>query len=133
MSIIKIFDDSLSSDNNIREPISKRHVREISGNEAINESLENIILTNFGELLFGFMGFGTNVITEVFSNVSSRSTESIKSKVITAITKWEPRVIVDQSNVRVVIDDENHTFNLSVPYVIKSSGELATFKRILSL
>jgi len=133
MPFLKTNDPSTSTiDSNIKEPISKRYLREISGRDVIKESIENIILTMNGELLFNH-GFGTSVLMEVFSNFSGASTDSIKTSIIKAVRRWEPRVILNDNGVVVKVDEDNNSFSLSLEYTIIQSGQTDILNRTISI
>ena len=96
--------------------------------DAIDQSIENIIATTFGERLF-FPDFGSGLSFALFDNVNEQNGELLLDSVIQNITTWENRVVIDSNNCKLKIDSNNNALTLSIPYYIKRNSIKNTFER----
>ena len=96
--------------------------------EAIDQAVENIIATIFGERLF-FPDFGSPLAFALFENMSEQSAELLLDNVIETITTWEKRITVDSDNCKLKIDSDNNALTLILPYYINKRGLKNTFER----
>lgn len=101
---------------------------EVYDTDAIDQSIENIIATIFGERLF-FPEFGSGLSFVLFDNVNEQSGELLLDSIIQNITTWEKRIVIDSANSRLNIDGDNNALTLSIPYYIKRNSIKNTFER----
>ncbi len=96
-----------------------RSVRMVSGEEEIAQSIKIIIFTKVGERLF-HPNFGTDLDSFLYElNVNSLIITRIQQMVEDAIYNYEPRVDVDDVDVR--NDFDNNSIEISVSYTIKGN------------
>lgn len=92
-----------------------------SGVSAINQSLKNIVLTNFYERGY-FVEFGTNVRSSLFeNNVGDAFLQGIRENIIQAITNFEPQIEIN--NVQVYTEDAETTIVINIYYVVINTNE----------
>ena len=130
MAFIKVEENSRYIDDMFFD-ISKKNAIEISGLQTIKESIENIILTSPGELLFE-PSFGSGIIKYLFGNFNT-NTRLIENVVIKAIEDWEPRIFIVREDSFINIDVDNHSISLNLSYIIKSNGQVDTYKKIIGV
>jgi phage baseplate assembly protein W len=96
--------------------------------DAIDQCVENIIATIFGERLF-FPEFGSGLSFALFENVDERNGELLLDSIIENITAWEKRITIDTQNCKLKIDGNNNALTLIVPYYINKNKIKNTFER----
>jgi len=98
--------------------------------QAIKNSLTNIFNTNKGELILS-QDFGLNLRQYLFSPISDINGRLIGDAILQGITRYEPRVAVD--NVTVATDYDNQQYIVQISVTIPSLRNSAiTFTGILS-
>lgn len=103
---------------------------EVFDSDAIEQSIENIITTMFGERLF-FREFGSALSLSIFENINSQNGEMVLDSIINSIITWENRIVIDSENCRLDIDSNNNSLTLQIPYYIKKNGIESTFERLI--
>lgn len=101
---------------------------EIFDQEVIDQSIEMILGTSLGSRLFN-IGFGSNFSYKVFSNMTSGHLERVLDDTVKAIKRWDDRIIIIEDNVRIVANTDQHSILLTIPYIIKNTGEKAVFNK----
>ncbi len=94
---------------------------ELWDTKAINQSIEMILTTLYGERLFN-PGFGSNFPLKIFDNMSQGKGEEILDDVVGAIKRWDDRIAIDESEVRLIVKEEQNTVVLVVPYTVRKNG-----------
>lgn len=112
--------------------LSKRNLRQVSGLNAIREAIENILLTFQGEVLF-FPEFGCGILGNVFDNFGKTNEALIRNKIINSLKRWETRIVLDEENVQINIDEDNNSIELSIPYIEKSTGKSDTYRKVIGV
>jgi len=74
--------------------------------EAITQSVENLILTNFGERPFQ-PWLGSNVLGMLFENANPVTFRTMEQDITTLLTQFEPRINILELEVSGVESDEN--------------------------
>jgi phage baseplate assembly protein W len=102
------------------------HQNFISNGEILNElvikqSIDSIILTNFGERLFN-RSFGSGLLSYVFENINEKTGEQILDNLINSIKKWEDRIIVDSNNCKLNVNVDENSISVIIPYKIIRTG-----------
>lgn len=105
-------------------------IGEIWDVDTINQSIEMILGTIPGERLFN-SSFGYGLQYRIFNIASPEEAESILDEVAKAIQKWEDRVTLVESQMRIIADIDNHKVIIIIPYIIKRTGIKSIFKKKL--
>jgi phage baseplate assembly protein W len=91
--------------------------------EAVKQSVLNILLTNRGERPFD-PDFGANIRNQLFENFDPIVKQLIEDDVRTALRNYEPRVRV--LNVRVGAKPDQNSIDISVEFEIQSPEQTVT-------
>lgn len=122
--------DILFSDidfNFTRNPLSGDVSRK-TNEEAIKQSLKNLIMTMFYERPFN-SGLGCQIKQLLFEPVTPLLNILIQKHVEQVITNFEPRVDLDKINV--AFREEQNSVDIKIYYTILNSSALQTFDLIL--
>jgi phage baseplate assembly protein W len=93
-----------------------------TGIAAINQSLRNIILTNFYERGY-FVEYGTNVKSIFFeNNIGDVLLQGIRQNIIRAIENYEPQIEIIEVSV-VTPDSDPTSININIYYSIINTTE----------
>jgi len=103
-------------------------VGEIWDADCINQSIEMILGTLPGERIFNNT-FGYGLQYRIFNIASPEEAEDILNEVADAIKKWEDRVTLVESQMRIVANIDAHYIIIIIPYIIKRTGIKSTFKK----
>ena len=108
---------------NFAYDISKNIVSEgeVVDEKVINQSLENIILTNFGERVFR-SDFGSNLLASIFEAGNSKNAQFMYSNLLKQVQKNEKRVTLDIANCSMFMDSNNNTAYITIKYRINDSN-----------
>lgn len=87
------------------------------GVEAINNSIENILGTSYGERLF-LPQFGSRIKSLLFENINATTAQSIYDALTDAIKDWEPRIEVIGSDSYIIPDEANNMYQIYLVYRI---------------
>lgn len=98
---------------------------ELWGKEAIDQMIENVLLTEPFERLFN-LSYGSPLYMLLFNNFSEADT--IMPKIFDTIEYWVP-ITIDRSNTDVVPDEDNHTISFQIPYVSNDGMIAGMFAR----
>jgi len=101
---------------------------EIYNEQVINQSITNIILTSVGERLFN-LSFGSVVPLMVFDTLNESSAEKILDGIISAVGRWEDRVIIDAQNSTITLNDDYNSITVTMPYIIKATGKRTKYDK----
>lgn len=86
------------------------------GNSAIEQSLKNLIMTNFYERGFN-TEFGSDVTSNLFeNNINGVTAQGIRQNIISSIENYEPQV--ELIDINVVDADDGHTLDVRIIYNI---------------
>jgi len=88
---------------------------DLKNERAIARSLQNLVLTNFGERFFN-QNLGSGVSQLLFEQFDSLTAISIQDKITNVIDNYEPRVSLIE--VRATPDEENLEYNITIVYRI---------------
>lgn len=99
---------------------------EITDIDVINQSIQTILGTYYGELPWT-PEFGSSLPLFIFSSLQNGNTEIIKKSVISSIRKWENRIVIQDSAVKVAIDYNSQTIIISIPYTIKLTNQQSSY------
>ena len=85
---------------------------EVWGYDALDQSIENVLLTNKGERIFNF-SFGTPLIELLFEN--DVDTDRLVDQALDVIETWVP-IKIDRSKTNLQRDKENHAISFFIYY-----------------
>ena len=119
---------AIYSDVNQYDPQSKPVLFEI---EPIYQSIHNILATRKTERLFN-PEFGSSIKDVIFEPIDDVTEQLIFNRIIEAIEKWEPRVIIlySESGVEALVDE--HKFNVTIAFKVRGYEEVYEFKGVYS-
>jgi phage baseplate assembly protein W len=95
-------------------PITK-DVVVLKNEEAIKQSVKNLVLTKLGERLFN-PNIGTNTTGYLFELTTTFSANSLIEEIENVLTVYEPRIQL--SNITVNIEDDSNEFAVVIEYLI---------------
>lgn len=94
--------------------------------DVINQSIEMIIGTSYGERIFN-IGFGSPLSLSLFENMNNSQAEKMLDGVISAIKTWEDRITILENDVRLITQDNGYI--LRIPYIINKSNLKSIFQK----
>jgi phage baseplate assembly protein W len=109
-------------------PIKKDLTRRVN-EDAVKQSLRNIILTRTGERLYN-PNFGSQINSLLFEQFSETTQSSIKSAIETAIKNHEPRANLIE--VRVEGDIDTNSMLVTIIFAVINKEEPVTLQLILN-
>lgn len=95
-------------------PITK-DVTRVRNDEAVRQSIKNLVLTNFGERLFQ-PAIGSNVSRSLFEPNDGFLANDIEKSILDVIAYNEPRVVV--SNVEVISSNQSDKLTINIVFSI---------------
>jgi len=101
---------------------------EIYDTDVLSQSIEMILTTMFNERLFNSQ-FGSVLPSYLFDFINKNSGEKLLDDIITAIHRWEDRVIVIAGNATLQILNDQNAIILTLPYYVKQNGVTSVFKK----
>lgn len=98
--------------------------------DVINQSIENILSTSFGERLFNPY-YGSSLANQLFEGMNNNflNGSGIIKKLIDEISIWENRVTFILSECFFTPDPNNNLVDLQLSYVVNKTQIRNTFKR----
>lgn len=108
-----------------KNPIDQGEIWDV---DVINQSIEMILGTLPGERLFN-NSFGYGLQYRIFNIASPEEAEEILNEVASAIKRWEDRIVLLESQMRIYSNVDTHTIIIIIPYYIKRTGVKNTFKK----
>lgn len=108
--------------------IELRKSGEIKNVDVINQSIELILMTLPGERLFN-PTFGSDFQLRLFDTMDEEFLERLLDDTVSAIKRWENRIIIIENEVRLNINADNNSAYIYIPYIIKERQLKATFQR----
>jgi len=99
--------------------------------DVINQSIELILTTNYGERLF-LPSYGSVLSRILFSLTTDSSFETLLSTIIEEIGRWEDRITIDTTHSQLIINDDLHTVTIVIPYSINGTIVKGKFVKVVS-
>jgi phage baseplate assembly protein W len=124
MNIIKNFNDNWAADFD-KNMLNYGEIKDI---DVINQSIELIVGTNPGERIFN-ISFGSGLQQYLFENISESVGEAILDLVIESIKRWEDRILIQESDCRLLVEADNNEITLTIPYIIKKLNIKSVFQK----
>jgi phage baseplate assembly protein W len=108
-----------------KNPIS---VGEVWDKDAINQSIEMIINTIPGERIFN-PSFGSPLQYRLFNVATPDEGNLLLNEIAESIKRWEYRVTLIESDMRIIVNEDDHSVVLIIPYIINKVGIGSTFSK----
>jgi phage baseplate assembly protein W len=99
--------------------------------ESVKFAVKNLLLTNQGEKPFNPY-FGGNLYNFLFELADESTEKNIIREVKNVIEVYEPRVDISTLRVRVNMQPDNNSVEVTVIFKIINTGELVEFTTVLS-
>lgn len=106
-------------------------IGEVVNTDAIDQSIENILSTSYGERLFNPF-FGSPLPLVIFENLTVSQGESLLDSLIKSIEQWEDRIVILKDRCSLGIDYNNNSMDIGITYVVKNNSQLVNFERSVS-
>lgn len=110
-----------------KNPIDQGEIWDV---DVINQSIEMILGTMYGERLFN-PGFGFGLQYRIFESMSSSKAESLLDEISTAIKRWEDRITLLESEMRIIANVDKNSVIIIIPYIINRVNIKSVFKKKL--
>ncbi len=107
-------------------------VGEVHNEDAISVSIQNILATRLGEIIFE-SGIGSPLKTATFQNFTEADAELFLDDLITAISNTERRVDIIRSRTSVKIYTNENTMDISLAFIILDTNTVGFFERQVTL
>ena len=101
---------------------------EVFESDAINNSIENILLTLPVERV-NLLPFGSSLQLYVFETITDSEAFDLFESILDSIELWENRIILDRQNAKLDLFPDANYMRIQIPYVIKKSGIRSNFKK----
>jgi len=101
---------------------------EIKDGDVLNQSIEMILATAFGERLFN-PSFGAGLQYKIFNVFTTSEANAILDEVAQNIKMWEDRITVVESQMNFIINPDQNYVILIIPYIINRTGVKSVFKK----
>jgi len=111
----------------LRNPFTN-DISTVTNEEAIKQSVKNIVLTEPGEKLFN-PRFGSKVARLLFEPLDPFLVDSLQSEILNTIRNYERRVIV--TNLECVPDYDNNSIDVTLEYQIVGLPSTQTVQFVL--
>lgn len=108
---------------------SSREIKLSQNTKSINECLGILLRTRPGELL-GDPEYGCFLLDRVFRYNGVVIEPLIKEDIATAISKYEPRIIVEEKDITIIYNKQ--ILSIYLTYEIKETGEINEFNLNIS-
>lgn len=103
-------------------------IGEIWDVDVINQSITNILSTNYGERIF-LPSFGSSLIRYIFSNITSETGEKLLDTVIGEILKWEDRITINDRECKLMVSPDSNSIVLIINYTILRTNVNSIYKK----
>ena len=95
---------------------------------AINNSIENILGTSYGERVFN-PSFGSILTNVLFETLTEARGEQILDQLIADIERWEDRIAIQKDKCRMELRPNDNSLYLEINYVVLNTGTNGTFSK----
>jgi phage baseplate assembly protein W len=107
-------------------------VGEVTDEDAISVSIQNILSTRLGEVIFE-SSLGSPLKTATFQNFTEADAEIFLDGLIESISNIETRIEVLRSRTSVQIYTNDNTMDISLAFVILDTNTIGFFERQVTL
>lgn len=101
---------------------------EVKDIDVINQSIEMILTTLRGERLFN-PTFGSDFKLRIFDSMDEEFLERLIDDTVGAIQRWETRITIIEDKVKLIINPDNNSAFISIPYIINERNLKAEFNK----
>lgn len=105
---------------------------DVYDNDAIMQSVQNIILTIPGERVFQ-PEFGSILMASVFRNLNNSSGEKLLDSVISSIERFEQRVKVVSDECQLIINTRENSVTIVISFYILATGSKKSWTKKLAV
>ena len=95
--------------------VDTKDIDTVSNEDAVKQSILNILLTSTGERFFNY-SFGSDINRVLFENMTPQTTNLLKSIIQRAVENYEPRAKIRDLTVSPSYDD--NAYNISIVFNI---------------
>ena len=106
--------------------VNYRDLQLTTNEQAIIQSIRNLINTNFNERLYN-PSFGCDIRSLLFENITPQTEALAQEKIITAIENFEPRARINEVLIEGVPEDNALYVSISVTVINKQDPILLEF------
>lgn len=99
--------------------------------ESIMSSLDDIIFTSYLERP-GRPDYGSPVPKAIWSTITASMAEDLLDRTVEAVSRWEPRVLVDKKRAGLDIGRSSSTATITIPLTIRQSAKKVLYRRRFS-
>lgn len=96
---------------------------------AVKQAIKNLILTNFYEKPFQPF-FGTDITGLLFELTDDDTESEVRSNIISAIERYEPRAQI--LNIAVKVNPDLHDLSITITFKVLNTEEVVTFSTTLA-
>ena len=104
---------------------------EIFDMDVLNQSIEDILSTVFGERLFNIY-YGSTLPKQIFEIISQQEAERLLDIIVESLSKYEDRITVITRNSSITFPESN-VVDINIVYVINKNNIVSTFERRLNV
>lgn len=105
---------------------------EIYDEDVINQSIEMILGTAYGERFFN-PAFGSSLPYKIFETINESSGEQLIDDIVGQLKRWEDRIVILERQIELKINPDENYIILNIPYIIKRTGKSSKFiKKIIA-
>lgn len=119
-----LFSDNWAQDLD-KNGISNGEIKDVA---VLDQSIELILTTLYGERLFN-LSYGCGLMVKLFEAMTPGYAESILNEIALAIKRWEDRISIVESDMRIIEDNNNNSIIIVIPYYVKKTGVGSIFKK----
>ena len=101
---------------------------EIYDEDVINQSIELILGTIFGERIFNVY-FGSQLASMFFENFTENNGESLLDNILQSIEQWENRITVSYEDTTMKVVASDNAIVLDIVYRINRDNIITSFKK----
>lgn len=101
---------------------------EVVNEDVINQSIESILSTYFGERFFK-PTFGSVMPLQIFENINVTTGEKLIDEIIDSIRTWEDRIEIIEDQVTLKLLRDDNAIILEIPYYIIPTQVTSFFKK----
>lgn len=102
----------------------------VDDNDAIKQSIKDILLTRKGERVWNPL-YGSNIFALLFEKVNNMTAMSIRDEIAVALENWEPRIRVVLIEINPFEDDNK--YEVYITYDVLNLNLRTTFELTLNL
>lgn len=115
--------------NNFDTSLNKNDITLRVNEEAVKNSIRNLLLTNRGDRFFN-PTLGGDVRAMLFENISSITSNNLKDLIETAIENYEPRAQL--LDVSVVPDFDRNAYNITIVFSVINNSDPVFLELLLN-